>query len=221
VEEAMLDMVLKPDLVKAAVARFAEACLYQMKQYKDLNLLALNNVNCRIGSGGLGFTAELPQPDFNPDRVRTIDQWGCSNAQIFSDVSPEMHEEFSLQFERKWLAQFGLTYYGCCEPLHNKLEILKTIPNLRKISMSPWAKVGKMLEGTAGRYVLSFKPNPAILAGDDWRPGQARKELAAVLDQCRDVCLEVIMKDISTVRHEPRRLWEWCDIAMETAAKYE
>jgi hypothetical protein len=28
------------------------------------------------------------------------------------------------------------------------------------------------------------------------------------------------MKDISTVRYEPRRLWEWAEMAMETALEY-
>jgi hypothetical protein len=27
-----------------------------------------------------------------------------------------MHEEFALQYEKRWLERFGLTYYGCCEP---------------------------------------------------------------------------------------------------------
>jgi hypothetical protein len=29
--------------------------------------------------------------------------------------------------------------------------------------------------------------------------------------------VELIMKDISTVRYDPRRLWEWAEIAMEIA----
>ena len=126
-----------------------------------------------------------------------------------------MHEEFALQYERRWLKEFGLNYYGCCEPLHNKIEILKSIPNLRKISMSPWADVDKMLERTNGRYVLSHKPNPAVLAPDAWNPQQARKKLETVLQKTRGCAVEVIMKDVSTVRRQPQRLWEWSRIAME------
>ena len=32
--------------------------------------------------------------------------------------------------------------------------------------------------------------------------------------------VELIFKDISTVRHDPRRLWEWEKIAMRTAEDY-
>lgn len=31
---------------------------------------------------------------------------------------------------------------------------------------------------------------------------------------------EIIMKDISTCRRDPRRLWEWCTLAMEVAEAY-
>ena len=32
--------------------------------------------------------------------------------------------------------------------------------------------------------------------------------------------VELIMKDISTVRYQPQRLWEWAAIAMEVAQDY-
>lgn len=215
VEEAMLDLILKPELVHAALDRLLQAFMHRLQQFRELNILALDNGNNRVGSGGLGYTDELPQEDFDPSSVRTIDQWGCGNAQIFSEVSPEMHEEFSMRYERQWLEQFGLTYYGCCEPLHNKMDMLATIPNLRKISMSPQANPEKMINEGGDKYVLSHKPNPAILARDDWNPDQAAKELRDVLDISRDAHLEVILKDISTVRHDPQRLWDWQRVAME------
>ena len=34
-----------------------------------------------------------------------------------------------------------MTYNGCCEPLPNKIPVLKNVPNLRKVSVSPWADV--------------------------------------------------------------------------------
>ncbi len=217
VEEAMMDFVLKPELVHAAVERLLNAFMARLDRYEALNVLSLNNQNVRIGSGGLGYCDELPQSGFDPVRVRTIDQWGCSNAQIFSEVSPEMHEEFSLRYERKWLERFGMTYYGCCEPLHNKLDILKSVPNLRKISVSPWADLGKTVELAGDKYVLSHKPNPAIFADENWNPDRARKELADMLLQASGCSVEIIMKDISTVRYEPHRLWEYADIALRAA----
>ena len=46
--------------------------------------------------------------------------------------------------------------------------------------------------------------------------GQARKEIREFLDLTGGRChVEMIMKDISTVKYEPQRLWEWETICME------
>lgn len=220
VEEALTDMALRPDYIHAVISRLVEAYLKMLDQYEQLGLLALNNNNTRIGSGAYGYTDQLPQKGFNAAMIKTNDLWGCATAQIFSDVSPEMHWEFALQYEMRWLNRFGLNYYGCCEPLHNKLEILKRVPRLRKISVSTWMDVKRAVKEAGGKYVFSLKPNPAYLAEDAWRPDLARKELETKLDIMRGCPVEIIMKDISTLRYEPKRLWDWAKIAMDTAEKY-
>jgi hypothetical protein len=126
-----------------------------------------------------------------------------------------MHEEFAIQYEKRWMEQFGLNYYGCCDALHHKIDILKTIPNLRKISMSPWADVEKMVEASNGKYVLSYKPNPAIFIVDRWDPNAPRDNLREVLEKTKGCVVEIIMKDISTVRYQPQRLWEWSRVTMD------
>jgi hypothetical protein len=142
--------------------------------------------------------------------------WGCSNAQIFSDVSPEMHWEFAIEHDLKWLERWKLTYYGCCEPLTGKGHLLARIPNLRKVSFSPWNNTRKGLEELGSDYVISRKPNPAIFASSTFDPDQARHEIREFLDLAgRDCHIELIMKDISTVKYDPRRLWEWEKICME------
>ncbi|MCU0646301.1 MAG: hypothetical protein MUC94_18850 [bacterium] len=221
VEEALTDLVLRPELVHLTMNRLLEAHLARLDQHVALNLLSFSEGNFRVGSGGLGYTRELPKPNFNPHRARTMDQWGFATAQIFCDVSPQMHEEFALTYERRWLERFGLNYYGCCEPLHNKIHILKAIPNLRKISMSPWIDVEQAVANVGGKYVFSYKPNPAIVATVEWHPDLARKNLEDVLEKARGCHIEIILKDISTVRYQPQRLWEWEKLAMELVEKYE
>ncbi|HUT24510.1 MAG TPA: hypothetical protein VM492_09230 [Sumerlaeia bacterium] len=220
VQEAMVDLVERPEMVHKAMGRLLNAHLARLDQYEEQNALSLNNGYHRVGSGGLGFTDQLPQPDFDPDRVRTTDLWGTATAQIFSDVSPRMHEEFALQYERRWLERFGLNCYGCCEPLHLKIDLLRSIPNLRRISMSPWVDLDVAVEKMGTDFIFSYKPNPAVLATDAWDPEQARSNLRAVLERTQGCIVEVILKDISTVRNEPERLWEWADIAMEVAGEF-
>ncbi|HOZ48933.1 MAG TPA: hypothetical protein PLO37_23835 [Candidatus Hydrogenedentes bacterium] len=216
VEEAMVDLVLRPDLVHAAVDRMVDAWMTELDQFVEQNLLALDCNNTRIGSGGYGYVSALPGVDYAADCVKPHNMWGCSNAQMFSEVSPEMHWEFAIEHDMRWLERWGLTYYGCCEPLDFKMDMLRRIPNLRKVSISPWCKPSRAVEAVGADYVMSHKPNPAILAEDSWDPEQARKNIRWFLDATEGQChVELIMKDISTVRYRPQALWEWAAIAME------
>ena len=215
VEQAMIDMVMRPDMVNAVMTRLVDAWLCRLAQFEEQNLLSLTHGTDGAGSGGYTFTGELPGADYDPAHVRPHNMWGGGAAQIFSDISPEMHWEFALKHEIRWYERFGLNYYGCCEPLDGKVDILRHVPDLRKISMSPWIKPERAVRNVGTQYVFSHKPSPAILAEDRWRPQQARKQLAEVLEAARGLHVEVILKDISTVRYEPRRLWEWEKIAME------
>ena len=221
VQEAMMDFILNPDLVHAALQRLLDACMARLDEQVALGVLSPTNGPMRVGSGGYACTDELPEISGVPGSVGPDEQWGCANAQILSEVSPEMHEEFSLRYGRQWLARFGMSYYGCCEPLHLKMGILQSIPNLRKISMSAWADPARMAEAGDGRYVLSFKPNPAIFASEEkWHPEWARQELVEMFEKTQGSKVEVIMKDVSTVSCHPERLWEWADIAVQVAEEF-
>ncbi len=217
ISEILTDMIARPDYVHKAITRMTETCLSSLEQFHKLNLLSLNNDNTHHG-GGLQYTDELPQADCNPERVRPSDMWGRTMSQIFSTVSPSMHEEFALQYELKYLRRFGLTYYGCCEPLHKKIGILRKVPNLRKISMSPWVDVDEAAEAVGRDYVYSLKANPAFLSWKKWEPGVVRKDLEDNLRKTKNCVVEIILKDISTVAYEPQRLWEWAQMAGEAAS---
>ena len=220
IQEAMMDMIMRGDMVHAAVERMVDAWMVEMDQFEQQNLLSLDNDNTRVGSGGYGFTSELPGGDFDAGHVMAKNMWGCSNAQIFSEVSPEMHWEFAVKYEMRWLERFGLTYYGCCEPLHKKIHLMRKIPNLRKISISPWCDIESAIDQIGTDYVISQKPSPAILAETEWQPEKAREDIRKVLEIAEGKChIEFIMKDISTVRRDPKRLWQWSQIAMEEVCR--
>jgi len=220
VQEAMLDIIARPDMVHAAVDRMVDAWMAELDQFVEQNLLSLDCNNTRVGSGGYGYVSALPGPRFEPEHVKPHNMWGCSNAQIFSDVSPDMHWAFAVEHDLRWLTRWGLTYYGCCEPLDGKIDMLRRIPNLRKISVSPWCNPERAVNEIGRDYVISHKPKPAILAETQWDPVQARKNIRAFLDAAGGQChVELIMKDVSTVRYHPQRLWEWTALAMEEAER--
>lgn len=211
----MMAMIDDPDFVNALVARYVDALTHELDQVEDLGLLDEGLSNVRVGSGAYAYTGDLPAEGFDPNHVRCRDIWGCGNAQIFSEVSPDMHWEFSLRHELRWLKRWGLTYYGCCEQLHVKIDVLKRIPNLRKFSLSPRCDIRRARENGADDYVLSIKPNPALIAGDDWSSDRARAQIRGLLEASDGAAAELVFKDISTIRDDPRRLDDQARIAME------
>ena len=107
IQEAMIDLVERPDLVHAGVERMVDAWMTELDQFEALNVLSLDCNNTRIGSGGYGYTSQLPGDKFDPARVRPRDMWGCSNAQIFSEVSPRMHWEFAVEHDLRLAFSLG------------------------------------------------------------------------------------------------------------------
>ncbi len=221
VQEVMMDLMLRPEMVHAFYERMVQAWMTELDQFVDQNLLSPDNDNTRIGSGGYGYTRQMPGGDFDSEWVKPHNMWGCSNAQVFSEVSPEMHWEFAIEHDLKWLQRWNMTYYGCCEPLAGKGHLLKRIPNLRKVSFSPWNNTRKGLNELGNDYVISRKPSPSIFATSTFDHNQARKEIREFLDEAGGEChIEFIMKDISTVKYDPKRLWEWESICMEEVKNY-
>jgi len=163
------------------------------------------------------FTDELPAKGFQPEKPRTKDIWMFGLAQMFSTVSPDMFDEYEIDVCMPLFQRFGLVYYGCCDPLDRKMEQVMKIPNVRKISVSPWADEARSAEQIGARYVYSRKPNPALLTDFSFDDQQIRRHLETSIRVCRESGspLELILKDISTVKYDPSRIDRWAKIAMD------
>lgn len=167
------------------------------------------------------LTDDLPVPE-NGKPLGLENVWGRAAAQIFGSVGKDMHEEFEIEYMKKTVGQCGLVYYGCCEPLHNKIDIVEKIPNLRKISITPWADVNVAAEIMGKRYVMASKPNPSILAGPVLDIDTLKKEIAVILEACKrnNVNVELTLKDISTCGHRPENIFLWEKTVMEMVENY-
>lgn len=213
------DMVDCPEMVHRGMETLMRGRLAGLQSLEDQGLLFLNNGNDYVGSGGFGFTDELPAPGF-AGRVRLADLWGFCEAQTMSEVSPAMHEEFVLRYQLPILERFGLNCYGCCEPLHAKLDmLLGQVPRLRRVSISPWADKRISAQKLERRAIYSWKPNPAFLAAIQFDAEAVRADIRETIDIAQEhgCSLEIILKDTHTCNQRPERFDEWGHIAMEEA----
>ncbi|MCX7799282.1 MAG: hypothetical protein N2109_02955 [Fimbriimonadales bacterium] len=214
VENTLLYLVDRPEYMHRLVGRMTEGYLAMLDQLEEGGLLCQPQpiIHC---TGA--YTDELPKEGYNPERPRCRDLWMFGLAQILGSVSPRMFEEFEVAYASRICERFGLVYYGCCDPLDGKMAEVRKIPNVRKVSMSPWVDQERGAEQIGRDFVFSRKPNPALLATDSFDEEAIRRDLQTTIDVCRrhGCPLEIIQKDISTIRYEPRRLDEWARIAME------
>jgi hypothetical protein len=220
-EQMLYDMALEPQFVHEVMSRLQAGRLRWLDSLEAQGLLALNNRNHGVGSGGLGFTEELPAPGFDPAQVRCRDMWGFAEAQEVSSISPQMFREFVVNYQLPILQRFGLNCYGCCEPLHDRFEHVLAVPRLRRISISPWCDLEISARTLQGKCVFSWKPNPARLAAISFDEELVRRETRRCLEITRahGCVVEIILKDTHTCNHEPRRFDRWSEIAQDEAQR--
>ena len=179
-QQIMYDMIDAPDDLHRTMAFLRDGHMAKLDWLEAQGLLSLNNDGTYVGSGGFGWSNELPQRDFD-GRVRACDMWGFGESQETVGVSPAMFAEFVLPYQLPLLERFGLNCYGCCEPLDKRWDHVKQIPRLRRVSVSPWSNRAYMAEQLGANYILSMKPNPADLARDSFDEARIRTNLRADL----------------------------------------
>jgi hypothetical protein len=124
-----------------------------------------------------------------------------------------MYGEFVLPYLAKLSERFGLVYYGCCERVDDRLEmILAAIENLRSVSVSGWSDFAKVAELLGERYVYSRKPIPAYISGPqpDW--DHLEQDMRDTYAVARDCNLEILFRDVYTVNGDRTRLRRWVDM---------
>lgn len=211
VTQLLYDLVDEPEFTHRIVEKIYACEESRLSQMEELGLFELNSYS-------LHCTASLCSdlPEYDGGKVLRKHVWGRGMAQIFSSVSKAMHDEFDIQYMKKLMEPFGLVYYGCCEPLDRKIDIVEKLPHLRKIGVSPWADVDVACEAIGKKYVVANKPNPAAV-GIHLDEDALRKEIGRTLSAVkRNGCsCDIVLKDISSAGHDLNNLVRWEQIVME------
>jgi len=213
-----LDFIDHSEELKEFHSIVSKGIIDKLDYLEENNLLSLNNDGTYVGSGGFGFTDELPAGDFN-GQVRCKDMWGFTESQETVNVSPKMYEEFIFPYEKPIMDRFGLTCYGCCEPLNTRWHIVKNHRNLRRVSCSPWVDIERMAEYLGDKYIFSMKPNPTAIAESYVDHEAIRQDIQKNFRITKGCVVEIIMKDNHTIGHRPENVVDWCMIAKEEAER--
>jgi hypothetical protein len=220
-ERTLYDMSDNPEGLHRLMAFLRDEGLAKLDFLQASGLLSLNNGGDFVGTGGYGWSSELPAADYDGLHVRTQDMWGFSESQETVGVSPQRFEEFVFAYQLPILERFALNIYGCCEPLDSRFEIIKRIPRLRKVTVSPWSDARGMAEKLGRDYIYSWKVNPAEIAPpliDETQIRQGLREAFAATSQnhCR---VEVLMRDVMTLGGNPENIIRWTQIAREESER--
>ena len=208
-EQLMYDIYEEPEMLHEGMAIMEEGYHKLLDQYLEMGLLTTNGNQAYNGSGGMSYTHELP----NENRVCTDlkEFWGFTESQEFTMVGPEQHWEFVQKHEKRVADRFGLTSYGCCEPVEDKLKYVLSFDCIRRISVSPWADIEKCAERIGQKTVYSWKPNPSYYLNNYTPDNKTFMEgyIKHMLNHTKNNCAEIVLKDTHTCQNDPMRFQAW------------
>ena len=213
-EQLMLAMYDNPAGLHRVMAFLRDDWLAYTTWLEREGLLSLNSHNDYVGSGSEGHTTRLPQ-ELPEGTVKRGDCWVLSESQETVGVGPELFEEFIFPYQLEVAKHYGLLYYGCCEPVHTRMRVIKKFPNLARVSVSPWCDEPLMAQECGKDIVYSRKPNPTLISTAKFDEKAIRKDIADTLNAARGCRVEIVMKDVHTLNNEPWRLARWVEIARE------
>jgi hypothetical protein len=215
IENIMLDMYDNPEWLHSVVSFMSKGILKVHKEAEE------------AGDWGLGahenqampYAEELPDPAPNVNGIKRSQLWAFMAAQEFTAISPAMHDEFLLKYQLPILRHFGLVAYGCCEDLTSKIDMLRQIPNLRRIAVSPMANPARCAEQIRRDYVFSYRPSPADMVSYNYDEARIRKIIGRDLKACRQCHVDITLKDVETVGRDPDRVRRWVNVTREVIAE--
>lgn len=213
IENIMLDMMDNPEWFHELLAFMRDGILKAHEEAEKAGDWGLSDHQ----NQAMPYAKELKDPAPNKRGVKRKDLWFYMASQEYTLISPEMQEEFLFRYQYPILEKFGLTAYGCCEDLTNKISMIKKLPNLRRIGVSPFANVAKCAEQIGADYVLSYRPSPADMVSYGFDKEKAKGIMKRDLEICKaNGCnTDITLKDVETVEGDPDRVRKWVQAARE------
>ena len=198
----MMDMVERPEWLHRFMTFMRDGvltCQAECEAAGDWRLTSGSNQ-------AMCYSLELPDPKPNSASVKRNQLWCFLAAQEYAWVGPRMHEEFLLHYQMEIMKNFGLVAYGCCEDLTKKLDMLKKVPRMRRIGITPQADVRASAENLKRDYVLSWRPNPSLMICNGFDPPKVKTILTDAMEAAKGCNIEIFLKDVQTI-YPPAQDW--------------
>ena len=211
IENIMMDMMDNP------------GWLHELLSFMRDGILKVHEEAEKAGDWGLvnhynqamPYSLELEDPEPSTQNVARKKLWCFMASQEYTCISPEMFNEFLLQYQIPIIEKFGLSAYGCCEDLTAKIPFLKKIPNLRRIALTPFMNIERSVESIGRDYVISYRPSPADMVSYDFDRDRIMGILKKGLSLCKGSQFDITLKDVETVERDPERIRKWVAIVRE------
>lgn len=217
-ENMLYAMYDYPDEFKKMMDKIADDYIAYFKKLESENVLHQNHAFECVCQGSMAFYDE----EEKQGQIKTTDLWGFMDSQETVGVSPEMFNEFIFPCYKKIASVFGRLNYGCCEPVHPHWDTLKTLPNLKKVSISPWCDEDFMAEQLRGSGIIFHrKPNPVYLGvGTNLDEDAVREHFEKTIKTARGCKLEIAQRDVYTVGGDINKVRRYVKIIRDTINKY-
>ena len=210
--QIMYDMAAEPEWMHRLMAYLRDTVLSAMEQVKATGLLTPNNSGPMTCSDPLGATSKEQPTGYH-------NMWVMANSQELDPVSPAMWREFCLEYQRPIIEQFGLSGYGCCENLTQKIEGVLSLSNLRIFVCSAWTDLRAVQEAVGQDYVIMWRQKASDVVFPD-APETIRRDLETGCRQLQGYYYQIVLRELQTLSGHPNRLHEWTQFAKEAAERY-
>jgi hypothetical protein len=155
---------------------------------------------------GEGYCRELPDPSPNTYGTSLEGCWCFACSQELTGVGPEHFYEHMVKYQLPIMERFGLVHYGCCENLSDKVEVLRRIPNLRRIAVAPSADLDRAVAEIGTDYLISWRPNPGVSVAVGYDVQRTREYLVEGMRRLEGCRFDVSWKDIENDCGNPYNL---------------
>ena len=220
-ERLFLDVYDNPELVHALMEFITRSIIAGLKRREACGWL-----NCPPDPSGhyqmvptfRHIAAYLP-PDFAERKPLARDEWAYVSAQSAFGLGPAMYEEFVHRYNCRIAELFTAktVYYHACECLDQKLDIIATLPNLRRQHVSAWSSVALAARKYQGSVNLEVTTHPNLVA------------LGLTLEEMKNVMKRLVQEadghpmnlsitDIYNLGGNPDSLRLWAEAAQEAVS---